>query len=203
MGRVFIYPQENPSEAGLNIDVTSKEMHSKTNTITTHSIEKGSDITDNIKVNPDELTLECVISDDRFQLATMLSGISKSLRPNIINTAAMGDFLQPFSKTVYDYLTELRNEKKLLIVDTSYELYEDMVIESFTTPKDSNEAIFFTLKLVKIKFAYSSTSDKLQADSANSDSAATQKNEGKKPPKPASDEKSSQGNKSIAKTLFE
>jgi len=176
MGRVTIIPQEDLTAPGLNIDVTITENHNLTSKVTSHRVEKGANIADNIREDPATLTLDCKITDDRFQLRLLLP----TLNTNILNNQGQAfNPLVPFSNQVYDYLRELQKNKTLLLVDTSLRLYENMVIESVTIPRKMQSGINFTMVLKEIMFVYSSETEAEKPKVEKEDAAKKKKDTGR------------------------
>jgi hypothetical protein len=96
---------------GLGLDLKQGEKYEWTNQITEHTLEDGSEISDNI-IN------KSFVIEQRFILSAMNTfGI-----PGIVKLAPINTLLM-----------ELRKTKQIIRVLTTYGLYKNMVIESLST----------------------------------------------------------------------
>jgi hypothetical protein len=120
------------------IDIASSEEHTLDATVTSYPTEKGSTITDNVLLQPIQLTMECVVS------ATPIGDIVKE------RLAEGGD--NPPQK-VYQQLIELRNSKQPCAIDTSLIVYNYMVPESLSFPRDISvgDALKFRITFKEIR----------------------------------------------------
>lgn len=90
--------------------------------VTDHPIETGASITDHIVSDPRQVQVAGVISDAAFRQReddSFLLGPGRS-------------------KQVLDALTAIRDNREIFILETSDELFEDMVLTEFRIPRDSN-----------------------------------------------------------------
>jgi len=102
----------------FNVTISTKE--SDTNKITTHAIEKGADVTDNVIESPKGFSFTAVLSDDDIKL----------LNPGSFFEDSIEDRLQ----TINDWLSD-----KTLLTYYGHETdFESVVIESITRNKSGS-----------------------------------------------------------------
>jgi len=93
------------------LDATIKRKYRTTSTITQHPIESGSNVSDHIHDNPDELQIDGIISN------TPVSLLASALSPSR-------------AEDEYDKLLELKTAKQPITIYTTRREYEDYVIAS-------------------------------------------------------------------------
>lgn len=115
----------------LQVDAAPRETHALTDTLTDHPVEKGANVTDHDREEPDRLTLDCVVSNTP------------------IGSAPADDR----ADNAFATLLRFRKSSALLSVDTTLRLYTDMRIESLTITRDAgtSQALSFTVVLKKIR----------------------------------------------------
>ncbi len=119
----------------LVLDAVIQETHSYTNTITSHPVETGFDVSDHSRPEPDKITLECVVT------STPLDGSDSQ-----VDEQRVADALAK--------LDDLRMNGTLVTVVTSLKQYSSMGVESITVTRDvkTGAALKFTaaLKFVRV-----------------------------------------------------
>lgn len=122
--------------AGIELDATIREEHSKKNVVTDHAIEDGSMVSDHIYSEPDTLIIEGEISDTPIAIFGGLMGLSSRR-----------------SIDAYEELVALRNNRELVTVVTGLEIYSDMAITSLDCPRDqkTGRRLLFTAELKKVR----------------------------------------------------
>lgn len=111
--------------------------------VTQYPVESGATITDHVHHNPDEISLEGMVSDTPVnELPTYLG-----LRGDTEFQAAGAR-----TQSAFDALFAVWRDRLPLTVVTEYLVYDDMIVESFEIPKspDRGEAIWFSMTLKKI-----------------------------------------------------
>jgi hypothetical protein len=104
---------------GYFFDAVLRTDHSSKLKITEHPVEEGAAVTDHAYVEPRSLTLEIGMSD-------------------VCTSVVDGQFMQKSSRSVsaYDVLKQLQANRIPLKVITRLDVYENMLIETVTTPDD-------------------------------------------------------------------
>ncbi len=121
----------------LVLDCTVNERHSAKARATRHPVEEGADISDHIHHEPDELTLEGVISNtpaiDPISLLTNMDPLR--------------------ADTAYQVLLELVADGTPVRICTSLREYDNMVLESLEIPRSANQTngVNFTLTARSIR----------------------------------------------------
>lgn len=134
------------------VDCTLSETHEYESEVTEFPVESGSVISDNIRLQPLVVRLECIVSN------TPIGEIVNS-NGSVFNTDALSDddFVGPLNKlrstVIYQRLMELRDKRDTLTVRTSRGVFDNMVIKSLTIPRDdkTGNAIKFSLTLQQVK----------------------------------------------------
>lgn len=128
---VFLLPDGNGGTIGVTTDACTSEGHSLTNTITSDPVEEGSPITDHSRVEPDEVTLECVVSN------TPIDGIDGP------------DYAGAF----WQRLEDLHISPQIIAIQTIRKSYPSVLIKSVTSPvtKDTSNALHFTVMAKQVR----------------------------------------------------
>lgn len=111
----------------LVIDAALSELHTSDAEVTEFPVEEGSDITDNIRLKPKGLKVEALICD--FHLRSR-DGLPT---PGWFSTGKLKDV---DAKTSLAKLENYQANGTLINVETGLKAYQDMVIESMSTPRD-------------------------------------------------------------------
>ena len=124
---------------GYEIDVTTDETHTFDSMVTTSPVESGSDITDNVKLSPDSVTLTGIVSDTPFgQLA---------------ERRANEEVSKTYSTFALELLLEIREKREPVTVETTIRKYENMVLESLSVPVNvrTGDSLQFTATFRRIR----------------------------------------------------
>jgi hypothetical protein len=136
---------------GFLLHATIQETHQVIINYTENPVEKGRSVTDHSFIQPDELTIDIIVSND--------SG-------NILGGGFVEGLLsdQIYSKDVFEYLEKLAKENVLLIIETPLKIYENMTIREIKVDKNKDTANCLSAKIYfkEISFAYSSETDPLK-----------------------------------------
>jgi len=126
----------------IEIDALKSENLTLQNTVTQYPTEAGKKISDNIIVEPKQLSLDCLISD-----YPILKG--KEFDPGLGRR----------SLVAYFDLWQLRDNKVIFSVQTGLDLYENMAIANFRPTRNSSNtnALEFTIDLVEVLKVSAST----------------------------------------------
>ncbi len=139
-GRFFTSGIES-TVGNLELDAVLDEGHSWEATVTTSPVEKGSDITDSIQMQPERLTVRGFVSDSPLVASATVAGV--------VNGGAVGNRTQ----AVFELLRRLMEARELVTVYTKYRIYTDMAIKSVDIPRspEVGEALEFTMEFVKVR----------------------------------------------------
>jgi hypothetical protein len=114
--------------------------------VTQFPIETGSTVTDHVHLQPDELTLEGMVSNVPVtEVPTVLD-----LRGDA--QASPGATAGGRAQQAYDALLTVFRKRLPLTVFTEHNIYEDMILESLSIPKDrvTGDSLKFSASLKKI-----------------------------------------------------
>lgn len=127
----------------IPLDARVGSTYRFSSSITQYPVESGATITDHVHLNPDEISMEGMVSDTPVnELPSVLS-----LRGDREYQGA-----GTRSQTAFDTLMAVWRDRTPLTVVTEYMIFDDMLVESFEVPKspDRGEAIWFSATLKKI-----------------------------------------------------
>lgn len=128
-----------PQIGDYPIDIFVKEVHGFENEITQYAVETGSDVTDNVRTQPDTLTIDGVVSD------TPTGAIAGDPTRTGVGELSI-------SKDAYNRLTKMRNDKLPLSVVTSLGTYTSMEIKKLEITRDAKsfKGLIFTCEFERV-----------------------------------------------------
>jgi hypothetical protein len=129
---------------GYPLDLVEVEEHSLESEITDHPVEDGSDISDNIRIKPRELTLtNAVVSD------TPIGAIATD------PTRILVDDLPPPSMDAYRKLEQIWLNREPVTIVTNLKKYDSMGLLQLTIPREAKNAggLIFTAHFKEIRLA--------------------------------------------------
>lgn len=133
------------SYGSIELDATLKEEHVWNSRVTRYPVEDGTEITDHVIKEQDELRIEGFISDHPL----IASPTVQAYLSGIVGVATTENRVQ----SMFELLITLRDKKEPIIIFTKHRLYVDMVITDLRVPRErgDGESIKFVMKLVNIK----------------------------------------------------
>lgn len=160
---------DNGNLRSMRFDAVLQEQHDQANIITEHPTELGQPIADHVRNQADRLTLECQVTNSPVEQPTThnrgarmsLQSIQLDMPPG---RAAAGE--GPVTVSVYAFdgeidrvsdifaeLTDLKQRAIPLTIDMTLRTYDDMIVETFSTPRDSasGNSITFSLALKNVR----------------------------------------------------
>jgi len=152
--------------AFLKLDASISETHKKTAKVTENEIEDGSTVSDHVKLAPQELTMECIVSDTPISILGLgvstddVLGAANSFldgKKNSFEGLAKNERRTP--KEAWEYLNNLINDRTPFSVVTALQRYEDMILVSLSAPRTAKNGkdLLFTAELKEIRIVKSST----------------------------------------------
>lgn len=121
MSLTILWQQTATTIGELVLDATLTESHRATAEATSNPVEDGMTVSDHLVLKPDEVTIEGFITNTPFSRGTPVS-------------APAG---QPGrAASAYETLRRLRTAKQLVSLVTSAGKYDNMVMTSFTVPRE-------------------------------------------------------------------
>jgi hypothetical protein len=158
MAAIAVIPRPGKIKAenleAIVMDAVINETHTLTNTITEHPVEKGGDISDHIRPEPDEITMQCVISNTPLSTSQQSRAVrlgEYTLTTTNVERGQIGD-MQGLAASAWKNLKKLRTEGVVVTVSTTLEDYTSMAIKSITVPRSAKnyDALEFTISFKKI-----------------------------------------------------
>jgi len=112
------------------IDCAVTEGHSFKSEVTQFPVEEGADITDHVRVLPDVITLEGLVSDTPLGTLAERREITEGLP----------------SEDALAWLKRIRTDREPVTISTSLGIYKNMVLEALEIPRDAKtgNALAFT-----------------------------------------------------------
>lgn len=119
---------------GYPIDAAISETHMLNSEVASDPVEKGAATSDHIRELPDEITLECIVSDTPM-------GAVADFRSDESNGATP-------SMNAYERMKFIRKRAQPVTIITSLGTFESMALENFTVPRraEDGEALRFSAK---------------------------------------------------------
>lgn len=185
----------------LDFDVFVTENHSTSAEATMHPVEKGVKFTDHIKVNPDRLTLEAIVTNTPITDRKLSSGQSgkservtidtetRSVPLGIASPVNQGQSVLAFEsfdrcKAVYDDIVALCKAAVPVNCITNLRTYEGMAITSVSVPVDvgyaPNNALRFSFELLELRIVSTQATQGSAQQKQNLDPAKRKRHKGTK-----------------------
>lgn len=116
----LLYKKEPGRIGNLTLDARLEENHIRDNEVTQYPVEEGFDITDNVRKRPLSYTMTGMVTNAPIDIETLITDFSENRVTN-----------------AYDELLFLYNFHDLVSIQTTLQLYTDMVMESLQVPRNS------------------------------------------------------------------
>jgi hypothetical protein len=144
----------------ITIDACAEESHQLTNTITDHPVERGTNISDHVRPDPDLVTLQCFVSNTPLsqeqQTRTIREG-NLEFESTSVEDVPIGQDNGRGAR-VFAALEKLRLDGTMVQVVTTLKTYalketEGMVIQSITIPRRpaNYDGLEFSITLKQIR----------------------------------------------------
>jgi len=121
MALSLLFKKEPGRIGNLELDARLDETHTLSNEVTQYPVEAGFDITDNVRNRPISFAMTGMVSNSPINYAEL----------TVLNEGASR------SQSAYDELLRLYYNKEIIDVQTTLELYQDMVIAEITFPRNN------------------------------------------------------------------
>lgn len=163
------YVKRNARIGEITIDASVSETHTMTATVTTHPVERGSDITDNVYKNPDAISMTGVISDTPIGVSPG-DGTRKPKPGPGLTRAQAG----------YEELKRIVDDREVITIFTTLREYENMVLSNFVVNRAATtaNAIHFSVDATQIRLVESKI---VKAPRPKKGRGKNTKNKGKQP----------------------
>jgi hypothetical protein len=174
----------------VQVDASTNEGHGLTGVVSSHPVESGQPITDHYSVDPDELTIEAVIT--KSPLKTGYPGQSAISSVGSLIDGKGGDPVLDAWAAIENYF----KNSELITITTSLKTYTNMALVSFSVTRsaDTGDALSFSLNARELRIVETATATALEdiqaknARKAKSKTTQDKKNKGRKQKKKASKE---------------
>jgi hypothetical protein len=162
--------KNGPVIGGVQVDVSLRETHSSTKTISDSPVEVGSDISDHVKKSPDEVSIDGVLSD----------------LPSSLISLAEQEISGNTAEKRYAELLDLVSNADSFELVTGLRVYSNMVFTAFSVDRDNSSGgvIRFKATMREIEFAQSETVE-VQPNEVDAGKVEPTTDRGTKPKTPA------------------
>ncbi len=125
----------------LEIDATVSATHKLHAQVTRHPVAKGASLTDNIRPDPDSLTLECFFTNRTGDII------------QLVKRVASVDFNH--AENAFEQLEDALRKGRTVTIKMRFKTYENMVIEDIGVPEtvEDGNSIRATISFVQIRTA--------------------------------------------------
>jgi hypothetical protein len=123
---------------GFLLDINVSEEHQLESEVTDHPVERGGDITDNVRPKPIVVTVESLVSD------SPLGFVAQSRTPGTLPT-----------DEALALLRRIRQSREPVAIETSLGRYENMVLQSLRIPRNAEvgtHALQFSAVFKQVEF---------------------------------------------------
>lgn len=137
----LLYDDNDLLVDAIEVDATLSANHKSTSKVTRHPVAKGKGVTDNVRPDPDGLTLECYWNNRPGDIIEMGKRYAK------------GDFQH--AEAQYVKLKEARRKAQKITINMRIWTYENMVIEDISVQEtvDDGASIAATVVFTEIETA--------------------------------------------------
>jgi len=160
----------------LEFDASIMEEHRKTAQITTHPVEKGANKSDHYRVDPDEVSMDVIVSNDP-------PIILKSLR---IKPVSGFDDPNSRAEDTYEFLSIVMNKGQTVGVSTKFRSYTSMGITSLSVERDAESGNVANINMNLKKIITGTTESRAPPTPSNPGRKEKDKNGDKPKSKPSS-----------------
>ncbi len=143
MAVALLYQVTRARLGTLELDASVAEEHTAANEITSHPVERGSNVADHIRPLPETISIEGIVSNTPIRA-------DEVARAGEVPRGSPGR-----AEAAFATLMELRDKGVLLTVVTKLRTYENMAIESLRIPRNARvgDALTFTVQLRRVRLA--------------------------------------------------
>jgi hypothetical protein len=152
--------------ANIVLDATINETHEYKNEVTMYPIEYGGFISDHIRSQPEQITINGFITNtpvpnSLFDLSAYSTAFTNSTAGKLLKSTSKTRVISVFEELLYiagyqypivNNISTSKNEKILIDIVTGLRVYTDMALISLSIPRDSNtgESLHFTATFIKV-----------------------------------------------------
>ena len=164
----------------MQLDASISEAHVMAATVTDHEIEDGTNITDHVRLQPNKLTIEGLVSDSPVTIIGALIGagitsvlgeVNKLVPGGFGSIAAVGAGIGLGSlagavtgsprdpRDAFKYLEELFQNRQPFTIITALKQYESMLVENLTVPRSAEigKSLKFTMQVKQVRIVQSAS----------------------------------------------
>jgi len=138
---------------GYLIDAAPVETHSLNSATTEHPVEEGADVTDHIRILPDMLTIEGVVSDTPIGAAAIERENASVFLTEVTGGAVTAD--TPLrgipSDDAFSILKDIRAKREPVEIITNIATYRNMVMVNLSVPQGPADALRFRATFQEIQ----------------------------------------------------
>ncbi len=166
-----------PQIGVMTLDISIKETHTRTATVTENEVESGAVITDHVRVNPEKLTIDGEISEFPIGFGGVAGVTAVGLQRQILGSEGLVKGVRKKPEDAYQYLVDVFEAGEPIEVITGLQAYEDMIIEELSVPRSSKDgkSLLFSAKLKRVVFAITELTASFKLDAEANATAKAKK----------------------------
>lgn len=137
----------------IELDATISAVHVRNVTATAHPVERGAKITDHLRPEPDEVTIEGIVSNTPIGRVAQTRAVSFAGTTFASATTGGSNFGTPgYAEEAFAKLEQIASQGALVTLATELKTYTDMALVSLNVPRDktTGDALRFTATFRKI-----------------------------------------------------
>ena len=157
-----------PQIGVMTLDISIKETHNRSATVTENEIEDGTVVSDHVRTNPEKLEIQGEISEFPIGLGGVSGVTAVGLQRKILGSEGLVKGVRKKPEDAWTYLKEVFDAGEPIEIITGLQSYEDMIIEELSVPRSvrDGKSLVFTVKLKRIRFAVTETTAAFKLDAA-------------------------------------
>lgn len=131
----------------IELDATISETHTRSAQVTDHPVERGANVTDHVRIEPDGLVIEGMVSNtplsfDQIKRYVRAGGVE--IETTNFDETPRG--VRGYAERAYERLREIMDAGTVITVVTALRTYDNMVLQSLSVPVtvQSGDALRFT-----------------------------------------------------------
>ena len=180
--------QVKSDTVAVTFDAVVDEQHTFTNQVTDHPVEKGANISDHDRPDPDKVSFHAFFSNTPLSTTQTTKAVRSggfTFQTTALQAAGAIGAVDGYARSQWDKLKQMRDDGTLVTVVSTLGNYDSMVIESITVPRNAKtyDGLECTIGFKKIVVV----SNALTRTVTRSPQASKKKSAGNQTPKDAAE----------------
>jgi len=157
-----------PQIGVMTLDISIKETHTRSATVTENEVEDGTVVSDHVRINPERLEIQGQIAEFPVGLGGVAGITAVGLQRKLLPSSGLVKGVRKKPEDAWSYLKEVFNLGEPIEIVTGLQAYDDMIIEELTVPRSSSDgkSLIFNVKLKRVRFAITELTASFKLDAA-------------------------------------